>query len=121
MSHRITNYNVLHYWDGTEAHLGRRDSYLCALTRAAILQCAEPRTRMGAGGHAGSPARSAGTGSDVAHGGVEVHGFSESAARLLTVIALRDADGDLHLINAWPATGADRRLYGEESTHGEDD
>lgn len=38
-------------------------------------------------------------------------GWSSSARRVLTVIAFRDADGDLHGINAWPATGADLTLY----------
>lgn len=40
-------------------------------------------------------------------------GFSVSVGRVLTVIAYRDADGDLHGINAWPATGADLKLYRE--------
>lgn len=38
-------------------------------------------------------------------------GWSPSAARVLTVIAFRDGDGNLHGINAWPATGADLKLY----------
>src|SRR5699024_6996831 len=38
-------------------------------------------------------------------------GWSSSARRVLTVIAFRDADGDLHGINAWSATGADLTLY----------
>ncbi|GAA1373239.1 hypothetical protein GCM10009638_06810 [Luteococcus sanguinis] len=48
-------------------------------------------------------------------------GRSPAAGRVLTVIAFRDGDGDLHLINAWPATGADLRLYREGISHGEDD
>lgn len=48
-------------------------------------------------------------------------GCSPAAGRVLTVIAFRDGDGDLHLINAWPATGADLRLYREGTSHGEDD
>lgn len=48
-------------------------------------------------------------------------GHSPGAGRVLTVIAFRDEDGDLHLINAWPATGADVRIYREEKGHGQDD
>ncbi len=40
-------------------------------------------------------------------------GYSPAAGRVLTVIAFRDGDGDLHGINAWPATGADLKLYRE--------
>ncbi|MFB9259258.1 transposase [Dietzia aerolata] len=40
-------------------------------------------------------------------------GYSPTAGRVLTVIAFRDDDGDLHGINAWPATGADLKLYRE--------
>lgn len=40
-------------------------------------------------------------------------GYSPAAGRVLTVIALRDGDGGLHGINAWPATGADLKLYRE--------
>lgn len=47
-------------------------------------------------------------------------GTSASAGRVLTVIAFRDEDDDLHLINAWPATGADVRIYREENDHGQD-
>ena len=47
-------------------------------------------------------------------------GFSPSAGRVLTVIAFRDVDGELHLINAWPASGADLKLYREEHCDGED-
>ncbi|SPF69064.1 Hypothetical protein PROPJV5_2030 [Propionibacterium ruminifibrarum] len=48
-------------------------------------------------------------------------GYSPGAGRVVTVIAFRDEDGDLHLINAWPATGADLRIYREEITDGQDD
>ncbi len=48
-------------------------------------------------------------------------GFSADSGRVLVVIAFRDADGDLHGINAWPATGADPRFYREGTTDGEDD
>lgn len=37
-----------------------------------------------------------------------------------SVIAFRDADGDLHGINAWPATGADLRIYEEGTNNGKD-
>lgn len=48
-------------------------------------------------------------------------GWSPTAKRVLVVIAYRDIDGDLHGVNAWPATGADLLIYekgyelGEES------
>lgn len=48
-------------------------------------------------------------------------GRSKSAGRLLVVIAVRDFDGDLHGITAWPATGADRRFYEEGLTDDQDD
>lgn len=38
-------------------------------------------------------------------------GRSDTAGRVLVVIAYRDLDGDLHLINAWPASGADLAFY----------
>ena len=47
-------------------------------------------------------------------------GFSADAGRVLVVIAFRDADGDLHGINACLATGADLRFYREGTTDGED-
>ena len=46
-------------------------------------------------------------------------GYSPSAGRVLTVIAYRDDGGDLHLINAWPATAAVLKIYREERDHGE--
>lgn len=48
-------------------------------------------------------------------------GRSTSAGRILVVIAYRDPDGDLHGINAWPATGADLRIYEEGLDNGKDD
>ena len=48
-------------------------------------------------------------------------GHSRSAGRVLVVIAYRDPDGDLHGINAWPATGADLKLYQQGGHDGEDD
>lgn len=47
-------------------------------------------------------------------------GMSTTLRKVVTVIAYRDLDGDLHLINAWIATGADRALY-EEADDGTDD
>lgn len=41
-------------------------------------------------------------------------GYSPSAGRVLVVIAYRDLDGDLHLINAWPANGSDLAKYEED-------
>jgi hypothetical protein len=40
---------------------------------------------------------------------------------VLVVIAHRDRDGDLHGINAWPATGMDLKLYTEGNDDGQDD
>jgi hypothetical protein len=48
-------------------------------------------------------------------------GWSPSAGRVLVVIAYRDSDGDLHGINAWPATGVDLRIYEEGPDDGEHD
>jgi hypothetical protein len=48
-------------------------------------------------------------------------GHSRSAGRVIVVIAYRDLDGDLHGINAWPATGADTRLYQQGDDDGHDD
>jgi hypothetical protein len=48
-------------------------------------------------------------------------GHSPSAGRVLVVIAHRDNDGDLHGINAWPATGIDLKLYTEGNDDGQDD
>ena len=41
-------------------------------------------------------------------------GYSPLAGRVLTDIAYRDDGGDLHLINAWPATPAVLKIYREE-------
>lgn len=46
-------------------------------------------------------------------------GRSISAGRIL--IAYRDSDGDLHGVNAWPATGADLRTYAKGLDDGEGD
>ncbi len=46
-------------------------------------------------------------------------GFSPSAGKVLVVIAYRDLDGDLHGMNAWPATGRDLTTYLEEGDDGE--
>jgi hypothetical protein len=48
-------------------------------------------------------------------------GRSRSAGRVLVVIAYRDLDGDLHGINALPATGADLGLYERGDDGGQDD
>lgn len=38
-------------------------------------------------------------------------GYSPSAGRVLVVIAYRDSDGELHGMNAWPASGRDLATY----------
>lgn len=38
-------------------------------------------------------------------------GYSPSAGRVLVVIAYRDLDGELHGMNAWPASGRDLATY----------
>ena len=38
-------------------------------------------------------------------------GYSPSAGRVLVVIAYRDLDGELHGMNAWPASGRDLTIY----------
>jgi len=48
-------------------------------------------------------------------------GRSRSAGRVLVVIAYRDLEGDLHGVNAWPATGADLKFYEEGLDNGQDD
>jgi len=48
-------------------------------------------------------------------------GWSPTGRRVLVIIAYRDLDGDLHGINAWPATGNDLRIYEEGIEHGEED
>lgn len=38
-------------------------------------------------------------------------GYSPAAGRVLVVIAYRDLDGELHGMNAWPASGRDLATY----------
>jgi integrase len=55
---------------------------------------------------------------------ISPHSLRHSAitnARVLVVIAYRDLDDDLHGINAWPATGADPKLYQQGDDDGQDD
>jgi len=40
-------------------------------------------------------------------------GWSSGANRIVVVIGYRDLDGDLHGINAWPASGRDLATYTE--------
>lgn len=47
-------------------------------------------------------------------------GWSPSAAQVLVVIAYRDLDGDLHGLNAWPASGRDLAAYHQGVTDGEE-
>ena len=47
-------------------------------------------------------------------------GWSDAARRVLVVIAYRDLDGDLHGMNAWPATGRDLAVYNEAVSDGEE-
>jgi hypothetical protein len=46
-------------------------------------------------------------------------GYSPSAGKVLVVIAYLDLDGDLHGMNAWPASGRDLNTYQQEGEHGE--
>ena len=48
-------------------------------------------------------------------------GRSPSAGRVIVVVAYRDLDGDLHGVNAWPATGADMKMYKQGDDDGQDD
>lgn len=48
-------------------------------------------------------------------------GESPAAGMVLVVVGYRDLDGDLHGINAWPATGPDMALYVAGVRDGEDD
>jgi hypothetical protein len=48
-------------------------------------------------------------------------GWSPSAVRLLVVIACRDLGGDLHGLNACPASERDLASYHAEVTDGEED
>lgn len=47
-------------------------------------------------------------------------GYSASSDRVLVVIAYRDLGGDLHGVNACPATGADLTIYTEGLDNGKD-
>jgi hypothetical protein len=47
-------------------------------------------------------------------------GYSASAGRVLVVIAYRDLDGDLHGLNAWPASGRDLATYSEGDSDGQE-
>ena len=48
-------------------------------------------------------------------------GESPTAGTVLVVIAYRDLDGDMHGVNAWPATGPDLEIYRREADDGQDD
>ena len=48
-------------------------------------------------------------------------GWSPSAGRVLLVLAYQDLDGNLHGLNAWPASGRDLSTYNEWTGHVEDD
>jgi len=48
-------------------------------------------------------------------------GWSPSAGRVLLVLAYQDLDGNLHGLNAWPASGRDLFTYNEWTGHVEDD
>jgi hypothetical protein len=47
-------------------------------------------------------------------------GYSPSAGRVLVVIAYPDQDGDLHGLNAWPASGRDLATYRGVDSDGEE-
>jgi hypothetical protein len=47
-------------------------------------------------------------------------GYSPSAGKVIVVIAYRDLDGDLHGMNAWPASGRDLATYLKEGDDGEE-
>ena len=53
-------------------------------------------------------------------GASRIIGESTSAGMVLVVIAYRDLDGDLHGINAWPATGPDLAAYEPAVSDGEE-
>jgi hypothetical protein len=46
-------------------------------------------------------------------------GWSASASRVLVVIAYKDGHGQLHGLNAWPASGRDLATYLEGVSDGE--
>lgn len=47
-------------------------------------------------------------------------GYSPSAGRVLVVIAYRTLDGELHGMNAWPASGRDLATYRRVTPNGEE-
>jgi hypothetical protein len=47
-------------------------------------------------------------------------GYSPSAGRVLVVIAYSDLDGELHGMNAWPASGRDLATYRKAVTDDEE-
>jgi hypothetical protein len=47
-------------------------------------------------------------------------GYSPSAGRVLVVIAYRDLDGQLHGMNAWPASGRDLITYQQAVSYDEE-
>lgn len=47
-------------------------------------------------------------------------GYSPSADRVLLVIAYRDLDGELHGVNAWPASGRNLATYRKAGPNGEE-
>jgi hypothetical protein len=53
-------------------------------------------------------------------GGCRFIGDSPTAGMILVIIAYRDLEGELHGINAWPATGADLRVYEGGTGDGQD-
>lgn len=85
------------YLDGLDVDPGWTQEAMSDLNLAALEP--DPKSRMGA---------------------ARFIGYSTSAGRVLVVIAYRDLDGDLHGVNAWPATGADLKLYEEGHDDGQD-
>jgi len=47
-------------------------------------------------------------------------GWSPSARRILLVLAYQDLDGDLHGLNAWPASGRELATYNERNEDDEE-
>jgi len=47
-------------------------------------------------------------------------GWSPSARRVRLVLAYQDLDGDLHGLNAWPASGRDLATYNERNDDDEE-
>lgn len=48
---------------------------------------------------------------EIPDGSRSVHREFAIRGRVIVVIAYRDLDGDLHGVNAWPATGVDLKTY----------